>query len=215
MISKNAAYVILIFFLLFIFGCNDITNNSGHQTDESNLSIEDLNDALRMVGIHIYNFNFSIPCDQQYYVKAFIDEYNNNELVKEWQLTIGESPYIKYEDTIMLQKDLDHLRLMIYKPDTSRTIKTEIKIETFSMVHSMTIDKKYQCKYYGFRKFRKQEIEVDKKIPFLMYGSWYVDKNGVLRWCFKGEMKPDFSNEEFGLIPLYYVYGIILITKDD
>lgn len=178
--------------------------------EDLSVVIKDLEEAIALAGINIFHFDISTPQEASYKLYLFLDEFENKKLIKEKEIIRFNATYTIFEGNKELEKMIDQLRIINHKFDNEglhggRQNKTQVKTAAGANTFLFTLDEKYQYPH-EFRKFKKSPLTIGKKVPLLMYGSYWNDGNFV-RFCTQREMDPDFSNDAFNLMPHYYVFS--------
>lgn len=168
--------------------------------------VSDIDMALQAIGVEI--FRFQLPVDEQpaYDVIFHIDEYRNDSLVDSRGYHIGATyTYFNEEQGGPSERFCNSLRLI------RSDINAEKPMLWLELVGAgriqMTVEKKTEHPY-GSRAFAAQPFEVDVKIPLLMYGSFWKDEKGIVRFCGSAELELD--DEMMKDSPHYYIFGVEL-----
>ena len=172
--------------------------------------IRDLQEAIALAGINIFNFDIAAPQGASYKLHLFLDEFENSKLIKEKEIIRFNAAYAIFDGNKKLEKVIDQLRIINHKFDHEglyggKQNKTQVKTAAGANTFLFTIDEKYPYPH-EFRKFKKSPLITGKKVPLLLYGSYWHDGNFV-RFCTQREMDPDFGNDAFNLMPHYYVFS--------
>lgn len=160
----------------------------------------DINDALDLLGINIYNIKLPVIIAKNYKLTVYTDVYTQKQDAKSRKNT--------FEIVNDRNQTSKGLSLIIVKTgDSSLVLKW--KVPDGSTRSSTNPRGRISGYEYRVLPFKFQEIIPGKKIPILLLGSSWFDPqiNGV-RFCYDLEMNPDLSNEVFTLMPQYYIFSI-------
>ena len=212
--SKTKITPFLVLLLMFF------TNLSYPQfvTDHSDITNEDLINALSFAGLDIFKFNLdSLKNDCNLLILS--DEYaGKNNLIRTDTLLNINTLYKKWiKDTSWIDDYINQIRFITkVENDSWDKVKLYIDTKPVGTKHELTIDKKYARKHYWV-KFSKSKLALDKKIPLLFLGSEWDDIIGgkkVPRFCSHKNISPDLSDETIKFIPHFYIISYLLKAKE-
>ena len=174
---------------------------SAYLTSVSPTSLENIDDALKILNFNIYNINLPVDSQKTYLMKVYLEEYDKGMKLKKSDTvryeTIGKEAIRKVEPKLsLIIRDLtDTTITMLFKTPEG---------ERISLVKKASM---YNIKHMG-KLFKPQPLVPGKKIPLLLYGSMWHDSSlpkDAVRFCMERQLAPDFSSEAFTNMPHYYL----------
>lgn len=176
------------------------------QIKRENLEVNDLEEVLQGLGLDI--FRFSIPADslRPYKVIFTYDEYAGDSVTISEKIMLGETYlYFTEEQGGPASKHCDNIRIYISNMDET-TPKLGLALVGGGYTRTKLEHKTDMP--YGTRPFANQQLEENRKIPLVMYGSFWKDRRGFIRFCGSRELTPD--DEMLTQSPHYYIINVEL-----
>jgi len=201
----NFKFLFIVFFSIVSIVCHSQQNKDNYFHFQK-MPAEDLENAFSMLNLNVYSIGLSVPEDKKQLVKVYLDEYVQNRLIKSnelWEDVLNYDSAMKFENKFsfyFLKKNDTTTIYSIMSPNGSRT------------TDKIVMNKKYSVQH-GFVPFQAQELVQGKKIPVLLYGSYWHDPNlpkDMLRFCMERSLNSDFSSSAFKEMPHHYIIGIEL-----
>lgn len=178
-------------------------------TSLSATSLENIDDALKILNFSIYNINLPVDSQQTYLMKVYLEEYNKGMKLKKSDTllyeTIGKEAIRKVDPKLSL----------IIRDLNDTTITMHFKTPGGERLSQVKKDAMYNIKHMG-KIFKSQPLIPGKKIPLLLYGSMWHDSSlpkDAVRFCMERQLAPDFSSEAFTNMPHYYLIFVELVQK--
>lgn len=178
-------------------------------TSASPTSLENIDDALKILNFSIYNFNLPVDSQKTYLMKVYLEEYDKGMKLKKGDTviyeTIGKEAIRKVEPKLsLIIRDVNDTTItMLFRTPGGERLSPVKKAAIYSIKHMGKI-------------FKPQPLVPDKKIPLLLYGSMWHDSSlpkGAVRFCMERQLAPDFSSEAFTSMPHYYLIFVELTEK--
>ena len=182
---------------------------SAYLTSTSPTSLENIDDALKILNFNIYNINLPVDSQKTYLMKVYLEEYDKGMKLKKSDTvryeTIGKEAIRKVEPKLsLIIRDLNDTTItMLFKTPEGERISLVKKAAMYNIKHMGKI-------------FKSQPLVPGKKIPLLLYGSMWHDPSlpkDAVRFCMERQLAPDFSSEAFTSMPHYYLIFVEITEK--
>ncbi len=190
---------------LFLFGILVLGSNLFSQERILNYNSTDIESLFHFLGIHIYKWHFDTIPDNYDFILYF-DEYEDDSLVNSYREPIN-AYYLKG----VKRNDL----LLILKQSKDSVIHINCEFIFDPVETKFKYPLKTKAGLFSWKTFETGKIEFDKKIPLILFGEYWKDKNDMYRFCWKDAPKRDMSNEEFLKIKHKVIIGYVLKMNDD
>jgi len=160
---------------------------------------DDYKASLELLGVNIYKFSFENIKDN-YDIKIIVDEVTPDSIIFSKQFHFN--PF-KIEET-----QFNEIKIISKRESyTSETLWLKIMHPNQHTLARFDINEIYRVSHL-WREFKEGELEYEKKVPILLYGTaWEVEyPNGVklMKFC-PNELKRDLSNEELKKMKHYFI----------
>lgn len=178
-------------------------------TSVSATSLENIDDALKILNFSIYNINLPVDSQKTYLMKVYLEEYDKGMKLKKSDTvlyeTIGKEAIRKIDPklSIIIHDVNDTTITMLFKTPGGERLGPVKKAPMYNIKHMGKI-------------FKSQPLVPGKKIPLLLYGSMWHDASlpkDAVRFCMERQLAPDFSSEAFTSMPHYYLIFVELVQK--
>lgn len=178
-------------------------------TSVSATSLENIDDALKILNFSIYNINLPVDSQETYLMKVYLEEYDKGMKLKKSDTvlyeTIGKEAVRKVDPklSIIIHDVNDTTITMLFKTPGGERLGPVKKAAMYNIKHMGKV-------------FKSQPLVPGKKIPLLLYGSMWHDANlpkDAVRFCMERQLAPDFSSEAFTSMPHYYLIFVELVQK--
>ena len=168
-------------------------------------SMLDLLEVIEIQGITINKFEFG-KFNKQYNIILLSDQYENGDFIKTDTLSQFESTYHYYKKGKPYFDFIDKIKIITKDKDTE--IKLFIKSYSFSSEAKVELKRTSINSFFNWRRYKKTEWELDKKIPLMVFASsWKDEEYGFDRFCgvlYLTDNGKD-TNELLALSPSYVV----------
>lgn len=179
----------------------EVPHISRAQTDGA-----DIEAALQAIGVEIFKFVLPVDTLPAYKVIFHIDQYRADSLVNSQSFNAGSTyRYYTEEQGGPASYFSNSIRLICNAVDAA---EPKMSIEFVGAMRMGMQIKKETEHPYGTRPFEAYPLETGVKIPLLMYGSFWKDSNGIVRFCGHQELGKD--DEMMKLSPHYHIYSVEL-----
>lgn len=219
-------------FICIFFAVVAHAQEEGPRVVKKEPQMSDIYGVLDALHINLFRFDLSAFLTDVYNVNLYIDEYEKGKEPRR-KRTVRLGKNIESLDEVPeehraafreLKKvpegknewnNITDISIYLTKPNDSTamfTINVPDVMRTNQKVnlHSVGEHKMY---FYNARPFtfKAMEEKDSLNIPFLLYGSGWVDERyGIIRFCGEREIDPDMKAEILSNIPYYYIVGIEL-----
>lgn len=174
------------------------------------IELGDIEEVLQNMGLEIYKFSIPAdslrPCD----VIFTIDEYRGDSLAGSHKYMLGTTyTYFTKEQGGSASGFCDRIRIFANRLDLQNPVLG------LSLVGGGAMTSRIECVTgmpYGTRPFAGQPFEEGAKIPLLMFGSYWVCENEIVRFCGSDELAA--NDEMLSLSPHYYIVSVELKPAD-
>lgn len=177
---------IIICFFLLIF-----PNLTKSQELIEDLNTKDLNDAIEMLGIDIFKFNFD-SIENDYGLKIYLEEIAKDSVIKQQVKNFG--PW---------DNESKHKRLKIIS-ETKKDSVVKIKLLHPNMEIMPKFDiKPVYRKAHFWEPIKQNGLNYDEKTPLIFYGmSWEDEYKGkkIRRFCWGEKITRKMDNENLDKI---------------
>lgn len=177
--------------------------------EREKLELSDIEEVLQGIGIDI--FRFGIPADslKPHKVIFSYDEYAGDSVTVSDKIMLGVTyHYFPEEEGGPASSYCDKVRIYTSRLDDG---KTRLGL---GLVGGGYTHRELELKSgmpYGVRPFASQPFEEGKKIPLVMYGSFWKDDRGIIRFCGSRELTMD--DEMLTSSPHYYIISVELVPE--
>ena len=202
-------YILSLCLLAALNGFAQEKKQPTYLTSVSATSLENIDDALKILNFNIYNINLPVDSQKTYLMKVYLEEYDKGMKLKKSDTVLYET--IGKE---AIRKTDPKLSIIIHDVnDTNITMLLKTPGgERLSQVKKAAM---YNIKHMG-KIFKSQPLVPGKKIPLLLYGSMWHDSTlpkDAVRFCMERQLAPDFSSEAFTSMPHFYLIFVELVQK--
>ena len=182
---------------------------STYFTSVSATSLENIDDALKILNFSIYNINLPVDSQKNYLMKVYLEEYEKGmKMTKSDTVlyeTVGKEAVRKADPklSLIIHDVNDTVITMLFKTPGGERLSQVKKAALYNIKHMAKI-------------FKSQQLVPGKKIPLLLYGSMWHDASlpkDAVRFCMERQLAPDFSSEAFISMPHYYLIFVELVQK--
>jgi len=177
--------------LVIIFSLLIFPHLTKSQERIEDLNTKDINDAIEMLGVDIFKFNFD-PIQNDYRLKIYLEEIAKDSVINRKVKNFGQ-----------WGNDSKHKRLKII----SNTKKDSVA--TFKLLHpNMEIMTRFNIKptyrkAHYWKPIKQNELNYSGKTPLIFYGmSWEDEYNGqkIRRFCWRNEIARKMENDNLDKI---------------
>ncbi|MBI9058460.1 MAG: DUF5041 domain-containing protein [Labilibaculum sp.] len=158
------------------------------QTFNDKLEVDDVSDALKMLGLEVFKYNFD-SINQDYQLLIHIDEIANDSIIT--------SKSFKFRNWNAEQKNKEIKFISKIASDNADTYWIKIVHPKMVTTVPFNIAEKYRHIHH-WQQIKKGPIEYNRKTPLLFYGmAWEDEYNGkkFRRFCWGEEIGRDLSNK--------------------
>lgn len=172
---------------------------------------DDYRAALLSIGIEIYNFVLPVDTLPAYNVIVHKDEYRDNSRADSFSFHMGPTSRVIPDGENQEISFSNKIRIISNKVNPD---KPGISIELIGSSTMTGPMANLTDRSYASRPFEVQPFETGRKIPLVLFGSFWVDENGHTRFCGSDELDAGMQDEIFRLSPHYYIISVELLPVE-
>lgn len=202
-----------LFLLLLVVFAGKISAQNDSTFVTAPLFEDDLKWVLENRKIYTYQTDLRPVKDKNYELTLYVDEYHKRDSVHQ----VHSSRSVTRRSIEERHFQMERLQAMFhFLSDSVAMINIHIPDFSGFGVRRSLIPLENDTYLYNSRPFAPSRFETGKKIPLVLFGSFWKDERfGVYRFCGMKELPPDMKDEMFDLIPHYFIVSIRIDEVDE